>query len=197
MRVWKTVKAVLSFELPWKLCMLSLVNPLFRGIYQSWVSAAGLGFNAGALRAFLSLRGIALFLLLFLGTSALICYEYCVIIRIAALCRREEPFTLAQVMQAAVWDLGVLRGWSALAGAVYFVLLLPLVSVGYTATLAPRVTIPWFVMGEMQKTALGTVGTLAIYAFCTIVPLLLLFTPVHMVLHHRRFGPAAGASLGC
>ena len=195
MGVWKMVKTVLWFELLWRLGAYCVIHPLFRGVYQAWVSSAGLGFNGGAVRAFLSLRGGLLFLLLFFGTGLLVLYEYAVIIRAAALCRRGEAVALGRVMRDGVWDLGTLRGWSGAAGAAYLVLLLPLVSVGYMAAMAPRVTIPWFILGEVQKTRFGAAGTLAVYAAYCGAFLLLLFAPVRMVLGHRRFGQAAGESL--
>ena len=111
----------------------------------------------------LSLQGAVLFLALFCAAAWLVFYEYSVIIRVAALCRQGEDFTLGEVMGAALWDLGLLRGWSLAIGSLYYVLLLPLACVGYVSTIVPQVAIPWFVFGEMQKTPLGMAGIVAIY----------------------------------
>ena len=49
----------------------------------------------------------------------------------------------------------------------------------------------------MRKSIPGVLGTLAIYAACYTVHLLLLFTPVYMALGRRRFAPAVRESLRC
>ena len=191
----KAVWEVLRFELLWKLVFFFLINPLFSGAYHAYVSMEGLSFNGGILWTFLSLKGGALFLLLFSGAAWLIFYDYSVIIRIAALCRQVDRFTLGQVMRTSLWDLGLLWGWSLAAGAVYYVLLLPLIGAGYVSTMVPHVTIPWFVFGEMQKTTLGMIGIVAIQGIYFLTHLLLLFVPVDMVLRRHRFGQDMRASL--
>ncbi len=197
MKFPKALGNILRFELLWKLLFFCLLNPLFSGAYHTYVSTAGLRFNSGIVWPFLSLTGGILFLVLFFGAAWLILYEYSVIIRILALCRQGEDFTLGQVMKASLWDMGLLRGGGLLPGAMYYVLLLPLVGIGYISTMAPKVTIPWFIFGEMQKTGIGAVGILAIYVAYHAIHLLLLFVPVDMALRHHRFGQAARASLHC
>ena len=114
----KSIKEILRFELIWKLAVLGLVSPLFREIYQTYVASVGVSFNQDMLGTFLNLKGGLLFLLLFFGAAALVYYEYCVAIHIAALCRRGDRFTLGQVMRRSLWDLGTLRGWSLVAGSL-------------------------------------------------------------------------------
>ena len=174
----RALKETLRFELFWKLAVLGLVNPLFREIYQTYVASVGVRFNAGMLGAFLNLKGGLLFLLLFSGAALLVFYEYAVLINIAALCRQKKDFTLAQVLRRSLWNLGVLRGWSLAAGSLYYILLLPLVRMGYVNTMVPQVTIPWFMFGELTKTVPGQVGTAAILASYHIAYLALLFNPV-------------------
>ena len=150
--LWQIVR----FELLWKLAVLCLFNPLFREIYQSHVSYQGLRFNDRLVWTLLDLKSGVLFLLLFAGAALLVFYEFSVAVNITALCRRGESFSLRQVMKSSLWNLGVMRGWSLAAGSVYYVLLLPLVNVGYSSTMVPQVSIPWFIFGEMIKTPLGT-----------------------------------------
>ena len=114
----KALGKILRFELLWKLVFLFIINPLLRGAYHAYVSTAGLRFNGGVLWTFASLQGAVLFLALFCAAAWLVFYEYSVIIRVAALCRQGEDFTLAEVMGAALWDLGLLRGWSLAIGFV-------------------------------------------------------------------------------
>lgn len=197
MRFFFALKRIVCFELLWRLAFLCLVNPLFSGLFHAYVSAAGLSLNGGIVWAFLHPVGAAVFLLLFFATAWLVFYEYSVVIRTAALYRQGESFTLGQAMKAALWDLRLLRGWGLIPGAVYFVLLLPLVGAVYVSGTAPRVTIPWFIFGELQKSWAGVAGGIAIQAGYYLAHLLLLFVPVVMVLRQRRFGQAAGDSLRC
>lgn len=197
MKLGRTVKEILRFELLWKLVILGLVNPLFREIYQTYVASVGVSFNQNMLGTFLNLKGGLLFLLLFFGAAALAYYEFSVLLNITALCRQGEGFVLGQVMGRSLWDLGVMRGWSLAVGSLYYVLLLPLVQIGYVNTMAPKVTIPEFIFGEMRKSIPGVLGMIAIFAAYYAVHLLLLFTPIYMTLEHRRFAPAARESLRC
>ena len=177
--------------------MLCLFNPLFREIYQSHVSYQGLRFNDRLVWTLLDLKSGVLFLLLFAGAALLVFYEFSVAVNITALCRRGESFSLRQVMKSSLWNLGVMRGWSLAAGSVYYVLLLPLVNVGYSSTMVPQVSIPWFIFGEMIKTPLGTAGVLLIYMIYLGLWLLLAFVPVCMILRHQTFWQAARSSPRC
>lgn len=191
--LWQIVR----FELLWKLAVLCLFNPLFREIYQSHVSYQGLRFNDRLVWTLLDLKSGMLFLLLFAGAALLVFYEFSVAVNITALCRRGESFSLRQVMKSSLWNLGVMRGWSLAAGSVYYVLLLPLVNVGYSSTMVPQVSIPWFIFGEMIKTPLGTAGVLLIYMIYLGLWLLLAFVPVCMILRHQTFWQAARSSPRC
>ena len=195
MRCWRAVREMIRFEILWKLLFFLLINPVFRDVYQTYVASVGLSFNGGMLWTFLTPKVALIFLALLLGAGCLVFYEYCVAIRIAALCRRGEAFTLAQVMKAAVWDLGTLRGWSLPAGALYFVLLLPMARLGYVSTMVPLVTVPEFVFEEMRKSLLGQAGMLAFYMVQYAAHLLLIFAPLRMTLRHERLGQAARGSL--
>ncbi len=191
------LKKIFLFEMLWKLLILGLVNPLFREIYQTYVASVGVSFNQNMIGTFLNAKGGLLFLLLFFGAALLNFYEYSVIINTIALCRQGERFTLPHVMKSSLWNLGVMRGWSLAAGALYFVLLLPLMRIGYVSTMVSHVVIPEFIFAEMRKTRLGVAGMVLIYlAECT-VHLAFLFVPVCMVLRHQRFREAARESLRC
>ncbi len=194
----RAVAEGLRFELLWKLIFLLLLNPLFGGVYRSFTASAGLRFNGGAVWAFLlSPLGVALFLALFFGAALLTFYEYSVLLRLAALCREGRAVRLGQVMRAALWDLPLLGGRPLALGAAYYVLLLPLQRVVYASTMVPRVSIPWFVFGEMQKSLPGLAAMVAVYIAVPLLHLLLIFVPVRMVLFQRRFGAAARESLAC
>ena len=195
MRLIRGLGKVLWFELLWKVLILVLVNPLFQDVYQTYVASVGVSFNSGVLSTFLSLKGAALFAVLFLAAAGLIFFELAVVLHILERCRRGETVSLSRVMGRAAWGLGTLGGWGLIPAALYYVLLLPLVQVGYSNSMVPSITIPWFIFGELQKSAIGQVGMVAIFVALYGLFLLLLFVPVAMALEGERFFPAVRRSL--
>ena len=195
MRLIRGLGKVLWFELLWKVLILVLVNPLFQDVYQTYVASVGVSFNSGILSTFLSLKGAALFAVLFLAAAGLIFFELAVVLHILERCRRGETVSLSRVMGRAAWGLGTLGGWGLIPAALYYVLLLPLVQVGYSNSMVPSITIPWFIFGELQKSAIGQVGMVAIFVALYGLFLLLLFVPVAMALEGERFFPAVRRSL--
>ncbi|WP_286152856.1 glycerophosphoryl diester phosphodiesterase membrane domain-containing protein [Sporofaciens musculi] len=115
----RAVKEVLKFEVIFKRITLCLVNPLLNEIYQTYVSSKG------------------------------VFYELSVVINIVMLCIQEETFTIRQVMVNSVWNLKVLKGSTLVFSSVYYLLLLPLVSLVYINSLVPKIEIPRFILGEM------------------------------------------------
>ena len=88
MRLIRGLGKVLWFELLWKVLILVLVNPLFQDVYQTYVASVGVSFNSGVLSTFLSLKGAALFAVLFLAAAGLIFFELAVVLHILERCRR-------------------------------------------------------------------------------------------------------------
>ena len=195
MRLRRAFVEVLKFEAVFKALTLFIIAPLLREIYQTYIASVGVAFNENMLGTFLTFKGALVFLALFFAAALLIFYEISAVINIVSLCRAERDFTLAGVMKGSVWNLGALRGKSALLAALYFVLLLPLVNTGYVNSVVPSVSIPEFIFGELRKTTLGQVGMVAIYALEYALYAALLFVPLFMVLRRERFGQAARSGL--
>lgn len=195
LRVRRALWRVLQFEVLWKALVLMLISPLMDQIYQTYVSSVGISFNGNLLGTFLNLKGGLIFLALFLMAGALAFYELSVVIALVSLCREGRQAPLRLVMRDSLWTLGALRGWSIMPASLYYLLLLPLLQVGYFHSLVPELTIPWFVMGEMQKSAIGRVGMVALYVLYLGLGLVLVFVPVRMALRRERFFAAARGSL--
>ena len=121
MRLIRGLGKVLWFELLWKVLILVLVNPLFQDVYQTYVASVGVSFNSGVLSTFLSLKGAALFAVLFLAAAGLIFFELAVVLHILERCRRGETVSLSRVMGRAAWGLGTLGGWGLIPAALYYV----------------------------------------------------------------------------
>ena len=195
LRVRRALWRVLQFEVLWKALVLMFISPLMDQIYQTYVSSVGISFNGNLLGTFLNLKGGLIFLALFLMAGALAFYELSVVIALVSLCREGRQAPLRLVMRDSLWTLGALRGWSIVPVSLYYLLLLPLLQVGYFHSLVPELTIPWFVMGEMQKSAIGRVGMVALYVLYLGLGLVLVFVPVRMALRRERFFAAARGSL--
>ena len=197
MKLRRAVWSVLKFELVWKLLTLMVISPLFDQVYQTYVSSVGVSFNGNVLGTFLNLKGGLIFLALFFAAGLLAFYELSVVIRLTALSRQGEAFTIRQVMKHALWSLGAMKGWSVIPGSLYYLLLLPLVQAVYFHSLVPALSIPWFILGEMTNTAIGIVGMISIYVAYYGLYLLLFFVPIFMSLRGERFGQAVKSGLGC
>ena len=102
MNLKRAVWSVLKFEFVWKLLTLVIISPLFDQIYQTYVSSVGVSFNANVLGTFLNLKGGLIFLALFFAAGLLAFYELSVAIRLVALSRQGEVFTIRQVMKHAL-----------------------------------------------------------------------------------------------
>lgn len=196
MKLKRAVWSVLKFELVWKLLTLIIITPLFDQVYQTYVSSVGVSFNANVLGTFLNLKGALIFLALFLAAGLLAFYELSVVIRLAALSRQGEVFSIRHVMKQALWSLRAMKGWSVVPSSLYYLLLLPLVQTVYFNSLVPALSIPWFILGEMQNSAIGVAGIIAIYAAYYGLYLLLFFVPLYMSLRGERFGSAVKSGLG-
>lgn len=196
MKLKRAVWSVLKFELVWKLLTLIIITPLFDQVYQTYVSSVGVSFNANVLGTFLNLKGALIFLALFLAAGLLAFYELSVVIRLAALSRQGEVFSIRHVMKQALWSLRAMKGWSVVPSSLYYLLLLPLVQTVYYNSLVPALSIPWFILGEMQNSAIGVAGIIAIYAAYYGLYLLLFFVPLYMSLRGKRFGSAVKSGLG-
>lgn len=196
MKLKRAVWSVLKFELVWKLLTLIIITPLFDQVYQTYVSSVGVSFNANVLGTFLNLKGALIFLALFLAAGLLAFYELSVVIRLAALSRQGEVFSIRHVMKQALWSLRAMKGWSVVPSSLYYLLLLPLVQTVYFNSLVPALSIPWFILGEMQNSAIGVAGIIAIYAAYYGLYLLLFFVPLYMSLRGKRFGSAVKSGLG-
>lgn len=198
MKFGRALREVVRFEVLYKLFVLCLVNPAMREIYQTYVSSVGVSFNAQMLGTFLNLKGGLLFLALFFLSALLVFYELSVVVNIVALCREGTPFRLRTVLKASVWNLGAMRGPGIIPAALYYVLFLPHVRLGYVNTLVPSVTIPEFIFDAMRRTPpLGQIGMILYNVLVYAAFLLLLFVPVRMVLRRERFGAAVRGGLSC
>lgn len=191
----RAVKEVLKFEVIFKLITLALVNPLLNEIYQTYVSSKGVSFNKDIIGTFMSVKGALIFLSLFFLAAIYVFYELSVVINLVMLCIQKETFTVRQVMVNSLWNLRALRGSSLVFSSLYYLLLLPLISMVYLNSLVPGIEIPEFILSEMQRTRPGIAGGVAMNMAFYALYFLLFFVPVSMVLRQQGWKLAAADSV--
>ena len=129
----------------------------------------------------MSVKGALIFLSLFFLAAIYVFYELSVVINLVMLCIQKETFTVRQVMVNSLWNLRALRGSSLVFSSLYYLLLLPLISMVYLNSLVPGIEIPEFIMSEMQRTRLGIAGGVAMnMAFYALYFLLFFVNPLHL-----------------
>lgn len=188
-RFWLLFIKILKFEFVYKLGIIIIITPLFNKIIQIYLNEKSHGgaFNLNIVFDFLNLQGILIILLLFIGTLIVVGYEISVLINIVTLSYRKIEFRIYEVMKSSLLNLKCLKNPSFILAGLYFLLLLPLVHIGYLNSFVPSLSIPNFVTGELQLTIGGNILIIIFYLFCYGLYLLLLFVPVIMILKHESF----------
>ncbi len=188
--------AVLKVEIFFKAVSLCIVAPVLDWIFRKMVLGNQLVFNADMFWKLLSPGKVVLFLLLFL-TAGLWCYfEINTLFHVVFWCREGRRFGVADALTGALPGMKGVKHLSAVPAALYFVLLLPLVHAGYVSSLVPRIEIPNFILGEMQRTGIGMIGSMAIKAGYLALFAALIFVPAAMALGQMNFWDASKKNFG-
>lgn len=179
--------AVVKVEIFFKVATLGVTGPVMDWIFRKWVLGSELVFNADMFWKLLSPARIILFLLLFFAAGLLCYYEINTLLYVVYWSRRGKRVGTADALKSALPGMKGMKHPAAALAALYFVLLLPLVHVGYVNSLVPRIAIPNFILGEMQRTGIGRLGIFAVRAGYLALFTALLLTPVAMSLGRLDF----------
>lgn len=182
--------AVFKAEVFFKIVTLFLVSPLLTWVYNKGVLGDELVFNADMFWSVLSPLGIILFVVLFLASALWCCYEINTVLHIVFWCREGKCFRLIDALKGALSGMAGMKHLSLIPASLYYVLLLPLVHTGYINSLVPRIEIPNFILGEMQRTGIGRFGIAAMRLAYIGVFVLLLLVPVAMAVKRMGFTKA-------
>lgn len=180
---------ILKFEIFYKIGIILIISPFFNKIIQMYLNDRSLGgaFNQYIVFDFLTIEGILIILLVMLGAIMTIIYEYSVIINMITLKSQGIDFRIYDVLKTSILNLKCLKYPSTLLAGLYFILLLPLVHLGYINSLFPSFKIPNFIFGELKLTLVGNILIVLIYLLYYGIYLLLFFVPVMMVLKKESF----------
>ncbi len=179
--------AVLKVEVFFKFMTFFVIGPILDWIFTTWVLGDTPVFNEGMFFSILSPLGLILTLVLFLAAALWCYYEISCLIHAVYWSRIGERAGLEEILKGAWGNRKELKHISILLAAVYFVLFLPLVHVGYLNSLVPKVEIPRFVIGALQRTNIGSLGVYAIRAESLILFMALALVPLAMILKNMNF----------
>lgn len=174
-----------------------IIKPLMSLLLQALLRFSGseLAFNDAIWQFVFTVPGIISVILL-AGIAVLsVCFEFSVVISIAKQAlEKKKPGIKAGIVRG-LWSFGCLKAFDVPLFAAYALFLLPLLNLGVTSSLLPRLAIPNFITGELAKTPLGPWLLLAAAVLLVLLFFMLLFVLPAMVLEHSRFLPAAKKSV--
>lgn len=182
--------AVLKVEVFFKLIAFFVIGPLLDWAFTTWVLGDIPVFNEAMFLSILSPVSLVLAVIIFLAVALWCYYEISCLITAVYLSRMREKLSLEDILKSSKEAMKGMRHFSLPLSAIYFVLFLPLVHAGYLNSLVPKVDIPRFVVGELQRTSMGNLGIRAIQAGYIVVFLILLLVPFAMVLRRESFPKA-------
>ena len=180
---------VLKFEVFYKIVIFMVISPLINKILQIYLDSKskGIAFNQYILFDFLSLEGILVAIIIFIGCLFTVIYEISVITNMVTLKQQGQDFRIYDAMKTSLLNLKCLKHPSIILAGVYFLGILPLVHVGYINSLIPSLKIPNFVFGELSLTLAGNILICLIYGLYFGLYLLLLFVPILMIIKKEDF----------
>ena len=182
--------AVLKVEVFFKLITFFVIGPLLDWVFTTWVLDDIPVFNEAMFLSILSPVSLVLAVIIFLAAALWCYYEISCLITAVYLSRMRERMSLGDILKSSKEAMEGMKHFSLPLSAIYFVLFLPLVHAGYLNSLVPKVDIPRFVVGELQRTSMGNLGIWAIQAGYIVVFLVLLLVPFAMVLRRESFPKA-------
>lgn len=192
----KAFVPIMLFEVLYRTVTTLIAKPLLLFVMQALLKMGGseLAFNDGILHAILTVPGVVAILLLTGIAVLLIFFEFAVVIELARQAHEAEAVSIKSAIIHGIWSLGCLKSPSTLLFALYALVLLPVVNMGVTSSLLPRLTIPNFITGELGKTGAGNLLLVVLAVIVFLLFYSLLFTLPAMVLEHRHFGAAVKRS---
>lgn len=196
LKYYSLIRNIFKFEIFYKTFILFFLSPLLRLIlneYLDWVGY-GIAFNQDMLYSFLRWQGVLVFLILFVVMSFIVYYEIYVIIEIIAIFQQNRKYSLRLIILKSFRNLKKVHYPTFLISGLYYVLLLPLVHIGYLNNYIVRWDIPNFVFKELQLTIFGQFLICVIYFAYYAGFIMMVFVPIYMVLKKENIIKATRSS---
>lgn len=99
LKYYQLLKNILKFEIFYKIIVLLFVSPILRTILKEYLDSVsyGIAFNQDMIFQFLSIKGIIIFLILFISIVLIVYYELYVVINIVTLDLKGSHYSLRQL----------------------------------------------------------------------------------------------------
>ena len=183
--VYNSFVYLLLFELIYKGLIAFLFRPFLNIVVRIFIRLGGYDFlvNENILAFFTSFIGLALLALLVAIASILIYYEFSVLLLILYRTSREEEIDLFQLTELALFKTLKAVRERSIGLTLYILILIPILNIGLSSSLIPSISLPDFIVGELEKHRGGrgllillSLGLIYVFAKLFIVLPLMIFS---------------------
>lgn len=144
---------LLLFELIYKGLMLILFKPILNIVVSLFIRAGGheILVNREISQFLLSFTGIFMVILVMTISVVLVYYEFSVILLILDKSKKKEKIKLLQITGTALLKLKKIIKNRQIGLSLYILVLIPILNIGIQSSLLPTLSIPDFMIGEIDK----------------------------------------------
>ena len=176
---------LLLFELIYKGLILVFFKPVLNIIVSMFIRAGGykLLVNQDIAEFLFSFTGVFMVLVVMTISVILVYYEFTVILLVLDKSKKGEKIELLKITEKALLKLKNVIRKQNIGLALYILVLIPLLNIGIQSSLIPTLSIPNFIIGELQKYPGSGVLLIGV-----ILLLIYLFSKLFIVLPSMVFG---------
>lgn len=183
--IYNSAIYLLLFELIYKGLILVFFKPVLNIIVSMFIRAGGykLLVNQDIAEFLFSFTGVLMVLVVMTISVILVYYEFTVILLVLDKSKKGEKIELLKITEKALLKLKNVIRKQNIGLAIYILVLIPLLNIGIQSSLIPTLSIPNFIIGELQKYPGSEVLLIGL-----ILLLIYLFSKLFIVLPSMVFG---------
>lgn len=183
--IYNSAIYLLLFELIYKGLILVFFKPVLNIIVSMFIRAGGykLLVNQDIAEFLFSFTGVLMVLVVMTISVILVYYEFTVILLVLDKSKKGEKIELLKITEKALLKLKNVIRKQNIGLAIYILVLIPLLNIGIQSSLIPTLSIPNFIIGELQKYPGSGVLLIGV-----ILLLIYLFSKLFIVLPSMVFG---------
>ncbi|HEY4538095.1 MAG TPA: glycerophosphoryl diester phosphodiesterase membrane domain-containing protein [Erysipelothrix sp.] len=191
-----SIVPVLFFELVFNVSLLLLIKPAFKAFIKLLLMLSGktILLNEEIKNYIFSGVGFVSLLLIFFIAVIIIFYEFAVIFKLIDASQQKETASLKQILKEAFSSLRLLFDPRFLILGFYFILLIPILSMGVNSSLIPQLIIPNFITDEIYKYPGGNALIIILSLIAMMLFVRFLFSLPFMILDNYSIKEASKAS---
>ena len=182
--VFNVLIYILLFETIYKGAIYLLFKPFINFIISLFIRAGGYQIlvNGDISSFFFSLWGILMILVLLTLSVIIVYYEFLVLLLLVDKGKNKEAINLTLLMKEAFFHMKKVFGKVQLGLGLYILVLVPLLNIGFKSSFMPSLSIPDFIVDELEKYKGGAILVTALLLF-----LIYLFAKLFIVLPIMAF----------